>query len=234
MSKRFFVESPIAPGSLTIEGSEAHHLNSVMRVKQGDQIVLFDGSGSEFKATIVDSDRKQVRVEVTGEQALDRELSTRIEIAAALPKGDRQRFLIEKLTEIGVSEFIPLVAERSVVKPDDKSVKRLERMVIEASKQCERNVLMKIANVRNCLEYFVNADEKSQRLIAMLEVEASPLEVPRDRPLACAIGPEGGFTETEFKAAIDAGWTGINLGKRTLRAETAAIAVASYYTLSQQ
>lgn len=146
MSQRFFIARASIGEDVTLEGDEAHHLVRVMRARPGDKCTLFDGTGREYQAEVAEAASKRVRLRILDCRAVDRELPFRVTVAAPLPKGDRERFLVEKLTELGVTAFVPLITARAVVRPNAAAVRRLERAVIEASKQCGRNRLMQVAS----------------------------------------------------------------------------------------
>jgi 16S rRNA (uracil1498-N3)-methyltransferase len=145
MADRYFVESPISGDRAVLVGQEAHHLAHVMRAKPGTEVTLFDGSGAEFAARVLRVNRAEVELAVVGRQEVDRELPLELVLAVALPKGDRQKWLVEKAVELGVARLVPLATARSVAEPAETALKRLRRTVIEASKQCGRNRLMEIA-----------------------------------------------------------------------------------------
>ena len=142
MADRFYTPHPLAAGDFTLDGPEAHHLASVRRFVAGDRVTLFNGDGHDYPSEVVGVGKKSVALVVSAGVPADRERRPELWVASAVPKGDRADFLIEKLTELGVARFVPLVTTRSVVVP--KGVEKFERMVIEASKQCGRNVLMRI------------------------------------------------------------------------------------------
>jgi 16S rRNA (uracil1498-N3)-methyltransferase len=145
-------------------------------------------------------------------------------LAVALPKGERQKWLVEKLTELGVTRLVPLVAERGVAEPTPSAIERLKRGVIEASKQCGRNRLLELAPPRRAAELFADATLPMPRLIADPEGHA---EIPaRGEHTIVAVGPEGGFSSAERSAAETGHWQPVSLGPRILRIETAAVAVA--------
>ena len=223
MSDRFFFDGPLSRGDVTLEGPEAHHLVAVRRFAAGGTVTLFNGDGHEYPAVVVDVGRKRVMLHVNGVESPDRELGYSLHIAAALPKGDRGDFLIEKLTELGATDFTPLLAERSVVKADDGKVDKLRRAVIEASKQCGRNVLMRVHAPARWMDWC--ARQTGRRLIAHPGGTADR-PIPRPRGATVAVGPEGGFTDAEVGLAVATGWERLSLGPRILRVETAALAVA--------
>src|SRR5262249_40375652 len=132
MAERFFTSDPLAPGEYVLTGAEAHHISTVRRFGLGDRVVLFNGDGNEYAAEVVGVAKKAVTLNVLSVAAIDRELAFPLVVASALPKGDRADFLVEKLTELGVTQFIPLVTARSVVVPKESAVEKFRRAVIEA------------------------------------------------------------------------------------------------------
>src|SRR5262249_10621327 len=141
---RFFSELPLGPGETVLDGPEAHHLAHVRRLGPGDRVTLFNGDGKAYRAVIESVAKKSVRLHVEAVEEPRTELGFSLEVASAMPKGARADYLIEKLTELGVTDFVPLQTERSVAHPREAKVEKLQRAVIEASKQCGRNVLMRV------------------------------------------------------------------------------------------
>ena len=216
-----------------LDGEEAHHLLRVMRAKSGDLLTLFDGSGAEFDAVVAETGKKTVGLRILARRWEDREPAAEITLAVALPKGERQRWLIEKAVELGVACFVPLLAERSVAKVGESS-DRLHRMVIEAAKQCGRNTLMKISPQMTTREIFcAPADSEAIRIFAHPGGEPIYDVLTRIHgrkiPIFAAVGPEGGFSENEISAAQAGGWQTVSLGKSILRTETAAIKIAAIF-----
>lgn len=228
MSQRFFVDDPIGDAkTIRITGQEAQHLGRVMRAKRGDDVVVFDGSGSEFVAQVDAVGRNEVDVIVTQKLDVDRELSRSVTLAVAMPKGDRQKWLVEKAVELGVAAIVPLKTQRGVAQPKSSAIKRLERAVVEASKQCGRNRLLAIHDPATLEEIIEDAGgEDGNRWVA--HPGGEPMQDVRDdSPCWIAIGPEGGFTDQETSLAVEAGWKTVGLGPRILRIETAALTLAS-------
>jgi 16S rRNA (uracil1498-N3)-methyltransferase len=223
VSDRFYFDGPLGPGHVTLEGPEARHLAAVRRFVAGDAVTLFNGDGHEYPARVVEIGKKHVIVQVTGVRAPDRELGFPLHVAAALPKGDRGDFLIEKLTELGATDFTPLLTDRSVVKAGDAKADKLRRAVVEASKQCGRNVLMRVHAPARWADWCSTRD--GRRLIADPGGPAGGV-VPTPGGVTVAVGPEGGFTDAEIELADAAGWERLSLGARILRVETAALAAA--------
>jgi 16S rRNA (uracil1498-N3)-methyltransferase len=232
MSERFFSPHPITAGCMMLDGSEAHHLLHVMRAAVGDEVTLFDGTGAEFRATIETLRRADAELRIVERREVDRELPFELVVGVALPKGDRQKWLVEKLTELGVTSLVPLMTERSVAQPNESALERLQRSVIEAAKQCGRNRLMEIAAPKSWADWLTQSETNRRSLIA--NPGGSPvsgLDLSEGVATQIAIGPEGGFTEAEVAAATTAGWQSVALGVRFLRVETAAIALAAAVAL---
>lgn len=231
MSNRFYSDKEIKVGiSLDLSDSESHHLIHVMRAKTGDNVTLFNDSGNEFSATIAGMTKKIVTVDVLAMNEANRELDFELVIASPLPKSDRQKFLIEKLTEVGVTEFIPLNTTRTSVASNPKVLEKLRRLVIESSKQCGRNRLMKISRTTSFSDLCRVEGESSrlqdfERLIAIPTADRNE-KISSNVNMITMIGPEGGFSNEEVALAEDLNWKPINLGKSILRMETAALAAA--------
>jgi 16S rRNA (uracil1498-N3)-methyltransferase len=234
MADRFYVNCPLAPGPVVIAGAEAHHLLGVRRFRPGDPVCLFNGDGREYPARVVASDRRSATLEVFAPAAPVRELPYPVEVAAPLPKGDRAQFLVEKLTELGITTFVPLQTRRSVVHPGEAKQEKLRRYVIEASKQCGRNVLLRVEPLADWETYCRRGDLPPGRFLAHPEGAGEnrggtvvPIS-PGPQGVALAAGPEGGFTEEEIAAGRAAGWRLVNLGPRILRVETAALVLGTW------
>jgi 16S rRNA (uracil1498-N3)-methyltransferase len=232
MSERFYVDPLLAANQAVLTGDEARHLAAVMRAKIGDEVILFDGSGAEFIARVAVLKKHAVELTILERREVSRELPFELTLAVALPKGERQKWLVEKATELGVTRLVPLITERGVAQPVESALERLRRSVIEASKQCGRNRLLEIAAPCLAVEFFATEPKAATRLIA--DFSGQPLAnivVSHDAPICAAIGPEGGFTSAEVAAATSADWQTVSLGNRILRVETAAVAIAAWATV---
>jgi 16S rRNA (uracil1498-N3)-methyltransferase len=228
MSERFYVNLPLAPGPFTLDGPEARHLAAVCRLRPGDAVCLFNGDGRQYPARVTQVARREVTLEIVAVEAPERELPLPLEVAAPLPKGDRAQFLIEKLTELGVTTFVPLECRYSNTHPRDSKRDKLERWVIEASKQCGRNVLMRIGDLIEWEAYVGQGNREDLRVLAHPhQGEDLAAIVAGSVPRRIAVGPEGGFTDEEVALAIEHGWHTVSLGSRILRVETAAIVLAA-------
>ncbi len=233
MSHRYYSADLITSDRARLQGDEARHLARVMRAAPGDETILFDGSGYEWTARIETITRNEVELTLLERHDTRTEPDRAVTLGIALPKGERQRWLVEKAVEVGVHCIVPLLCERSVVKPKDSAAARLERFVIEASKQSGRNRLMEIAPPVSFADFIANRPHDTlcgiahpvENALSVKEFLATADEKdPRD--VRVAIGPEGGFSEQEVAAAVEQGWKCISLGQRILRVETAALSVA--------
>jgi 16S rRNA (uracil1498-N3)-methyltransferase len=230
---RFYHPPPLALGPATLDGPEAHHLIHVLRAKPGLEVTLFDGRSAEFLARVEKVQRAAVELTVLKRDEVDRELPAPITLAVSLPKGDRQRWLVEKATELGAARIIPLMTERSVAEPTAEAIGRLERAVIEASKQCGRNRLMEIAAPMSWtrLATAPRGEPPQLQLIAHPGGTSLSQLTPIADSCTLAIGPEGGFADDEIQLALDNRWQTVDLGRRILRVETAAIALLAAVAL---
>lgn len=243
---RYYVHQALSPGKIFLPPEEAHHALRVRRESVGDRCVLFDGLGNEAPAVIVSTTKRDCEIEIESIRFAPRDLPGRFTLGVSLPKGDRLRAVVEKAVELGVHELVPILTERSVKIPNDNSIEKLQRFVIEACKQCERNRLMEIKPPIDFDTWLVrvaeNAAEKnastepSFRIIAhpdlaehrttMKQLFLSNTAIQPHRGFA-AIGPEGGFTDDEVLKAVNSNWTVIDLGSRILRVETAVASLAT-------
>ena len=204
-----------------------------MRARIGDSLVLFDDRGNEYVTEIIAKTRKRVTVVKRSQRRPERRLSRSVTVVTALPKGDRQKFLIEKLVELGVDCVVPLTTSRSVAQVNEKVFRRLEKQIIEATKQCRRSYLMRVDPPKTIAEVgeMPNGTDGTEFLIAHPYTESMIWDV--QSKLAAAesicwlIGPEGGFSEVECSDLTGCGWTPVNFGQLILRVETAAVAVVA-------
>lgn len=232
MAERFYLNCPLQIGPVVVEGPEARHLAVVCRLRAGDSVCLFNGDGCEYPGRVAEVGKKEVLVEVEAVRTPVRELPFPLEVAVPLPRGDRGQFLVEKLTELGVGTLVLLETRRTVRHPGEGKVEKLVRYVVEASKQCGRNVLMRLETGVHWEEYVRRGESGERRWLAHpgagLPRPALPGAVMSETGSSCrlAVGPEGGFTEEETALALEHGWQAVGLGPRILRVETAAVVLA--------
>ena len=229
MSERFFITTQPAGDRAVLEGDEARHLTRVLRAKVGDMVSLFDGRGREWPARVASLGRDRVELDTTEPTVDPVPVAIPLTLAVALPKGDRQKWMVEKLTELGAARLVPLETTRGVAEATASAQARLERVVIEACKQCGRNTLMEIA-AGHPLKRLL-AEVPAGACVVIAHPDGTPLDVAAIPTTATEIialvGPEGGFTDEELGSADRAGVIRISLGPHILRVETAAIALAA-------
>ncbi len=233
---RFYVPQPqIEKGMLKIEGNEVKHIRKVLRLKAGDEIMVFDGLGNEYAGTIVEEGPSSVMIKIENIFSSKRDSFLEVTLAQSLLKGEKMDYLIQKATELGVKEIIPFFSSRSV--PLLEKSGRLKRhhrwgkISIEASKQCGRGVVPKIEPLQDYSEMLQIASPGSLRLI-LWEREGVRLKEVLERSkektrIFFIIGPEGGFSQEEVEEAKREGFIPVTLGRRILRAETASLCLLS-------
>ena len=235
---RFFIDSEdLRDGEALISGREARHVSEVMRLGSGDRLVLFDGSGLEYSGTIKSVSRggKEVRVALGEARAVPRENIPAITLAQAIPKKSKMDQIVEKATELGVGRIIPMLTERTVVRPEgrsgEKAVERWRRIAVEASKQCGRSVVPDIGEITDLEDVLGSRGDFDLLLMACLSEESLPLRQVIPRPLSgnmiVMIGPEGDFTPREIERAGENNFVSISLGNRVLKSDTAGLFMLS-------
>ncbi len=235
-STRFHVEDPLREGlRLALPDEAAHHAARVLRLRAGDEIVLFDGRGGEYPATIDAIERSRVAVSVGAHRAIERESPLEVTLVQGISSGERMDVTVQKAVELGVRSIQPVLAEKSVVKLDaERAAAKREhwrRIAISACEQCGRNRIPEVLPV-------MRLDEASRQLAPDgLRLLLAPHEGTRlrnalangkmqiaVREIVLAIGPESGFSAEEEALLVAAGFSKVQLGPRVLRTETAASA----------
>lgn len=230
--RRFYIEDISEDASrVEVTGEEFFHISKVLRLRQGAAVALFNGMGLELIGRLegLFKDHAVVLVESLTRQTGESRLKTTL--IAGLVKADKPELVIQKSTELGVSEIIFYHADRSVPVADaDRAAQRLirwRRVAIEAAKQCGRSVVPRLSLAPDMQTAINGLDEMLKLILWESEREKGVSEVLKETPpengVAFLVGPEGGFTEDEVTAARQAGFISVSLGPRILRAETAAI-----------
>ena len=246
MSIRLFTPALLAEGSeLSLPPGPARHAQ-VRRVQPGDTLVLFDGAGADWPATVLSMGKTEVRVRVGAPQPVARELPVAVTLALAMPANERMDTLVEKATELGVAAIQPLHSERSVLRLAGERATRKQahwQAIAEAAcEQCGRATVPVVAPVQGLLAWLATqqgAARSGPRLLLSLREGAAPVASLAAPALAggsaatlhTLSGPEGGLTPDEEVAALAAGYLPTDLGPRVLRAETAPLAVLAWLAL---
>lgn len=229
MTRRYFAPELATSNSLIgLPTEEAQHAIRVMRVQAGDSVTLFDGRGHECEATVVAIGRNECQCKPGEVLAVDREPACKIHLGIALPKPDRARELIERLTELGIASLTPIIAARTQRGPSDSVLEKLRRGVVEACKQSGRNRLMRIDDPVSSADFFARDSGASVCILSHpTQSSTSLIDMRGNAIVTAAIGPEGGWTDEEVAMATEAGYQSIDLGKRIYRIETAAVVIAA-------
>jgi len=226
--RRFLVRELDTASEVEIRGSEAHHLLHVLRLGPGDEVVVFDGEGRQYRAVLSrcgSSSATARKLEALSPQG---ESPLAISMAVAAPKGDVMSLIVRKLTELGVHRFTPLVSDRTAASSKstlDRRLSRWRRIADEAAKQCRRATVPEIGTPLTFGE-LLGLETPSVRILTCPGGQGLP-SMPRPRSCLVVIGPEGGWSDDEVSAAVGRGFLTFGLGPRILRTETAAIAAAA-------
>jgi 16S rRNA (uracil1498-N3)-methyltransferase len=220
----------ISAGSVLIDGEEFSHLIHVMRKKIGDEIGVVDGEGTLHEVTLEEVREKQARGKITATSRNHLEPTTRLTLAVGILKNpSRFDFLVEKVTELGVKEIIPLETDRTI--PSHAKTDRWQKLALAAMKQCGRAYLPRVRELTPLARVRDDFDKFDRTLVAHEQVEStvSLRTVAGDgrSSILVLVGPEGGFSEEEIQMCVSMGCTAFSLGQRRLRTETAAITVAA-------
>lgn len=236
--RRFFVDESVGThGTVAITGAEARHIATVLRMEPGDRIVLLDKGGSRFLAVIKELTRRHVLVDIEKPLCAPDPSPVRITLCQALLKSNPMDLLIEKTSELGVDRILPYIAERSVVKAVGErghgKVRHWQEIAQSAAKQADRARPAEIGPLQSFHETIEGLCKESALKILLWEREETRTLKDLFRSGSAApeilalVGPEGGFTEREVKRAAQAGFVPVSLGRRILRAETAAITLVA-------
>jgi 16S rRNA (uracil1498-N3)-methyltransferase len=238
---RFFLDSPPRADRVRLAGREARHALQVFRVREGDTLTLFDGTGWEYDAVVVSRRGGSAELDIRSRRRVDREPPAAVTVAVAVPRGKRMAQIVRSASELGAERIVPLVSERTILRlaasPED-SLARWEQIAIEASKQSGRGRVTRVEPLRPLAELLPEGARHAAALFASTEPD-SPSLGARVRAFAAApasilvaVGPEGDFSPTEVDAMERAGFRPFSLGRSILRVETAAVsALASLLAL---
>lgn len=228
---RFYCPPPLPlSGSFDLPPDAAHHASRVLRLREGDAVQIFDGAGNECQGVIAELGGKRVVVGSIAATSTDRESPLQAVLAQAMASSEKMDWVIQKATELGVTEIQPLDTERSVARlTPERTAKRVEhwqQVAISACEQCGRNLLPKIHAPLDIMVWLQQMKELPDTKIILLPESMASLHAqakPHGKVILL-IGAEGGFTQAESDSALRCGFTPIRMGARVMRTETAAIA----------
>ena len=230
---RFFISpEQVIDQHITISNEDVRHIVTVLRMKTGEELLLCDGQGAEYRATIDQIGKAEVRTSIVSRSTQDLR-HPRITLCQGLPKSDKMDWIVQKATELGAAEIVPLVTERTIVKVKDeeKRVTRWQKICREAAMQSNRPDIPKVRDIQRFGNYLQTlAPGPGTLLLIPWEEGTEPIKnILRQssgmRNILVLIGPEGGFSAAEAEMAKGRGFHAVSLGPNILRTETAAIAV---------
>ena len=226
----FFSESVTQPTHI-ITGEDANHITSSLRMKEGEQLTICDKDGIQHNCTIEHAEKGLVSVRVNESYPCRNEPHTHVTLYQALTKGDKMEFIIQKAVELGVKRIVPVLTDRCVSRPDEKSMKkkleRYNKIALQAAQQSRRGEIPVVLPLQTLKEAAKNAGSTA---IVCYELGGEPLGVyieKRRDEISLFIGSEGGFEKHEIDEILKNGGAAATLGNRILRAETAPIAALS-------
>jgi len=230
MIARFYCPIRLEPGrTLTLPPEAAHHALRVLRLRSGDEMVLFDGLGGEYPGRVVEASGI-LRVALEARRDNECEAPLALTLVQGLPAGDKMDWVVQKAVELGAVRIQPVQAKHSVVRLKgeraDKRIAHWQQVAISSCEQSGRNRLPKISAILDLPHYLaMAADENETRLLLSPRPGVSLSAMPRPPgAVTLLVGPESGFDESEESAAHSVGFRSVNLGPRVLRTETAGLA----------
>jgi 16S rRNA (uracil1498-N3)-methyltransferase len=230
---RVYVQRELLPGTqIELPADAASHLAKVLRVRGGEELILFSGDGREFLGTIEAVRGARVTASIGAAAAVDRESPLLVTLLQCLPRGDRMDLIVHKATELGAARIQPVLSQRSVVRLDAAQAQakatHWRAVAASACEQCGRTRLPLIETPTALLTYLGKAAPPGTRLVLEPGAESNIAPESLETAVEIAIGPEGGFADEELEALRIAGFSRIRLGPRILRTETAAIAALAW------
>ena len=232
--RRFFVgKNNILKDLIVIQGSDATHITTVLRLHAGDDIQVCDGEGLLYFVRLEEVKTRSVKGKIISSEKIDTESPLKIHLGQSLIKGNKFDIVLKKSVELGVQTITPLLTERTVLKGDnDKKIPRWKKIIEESSKQCGISSIPQISRTVTKLDAYCQQSKNSDLKLMFWEMEKDkglkdikPIDIPRSVDIL--IGPEGGFTLAEVETARSYGFQTLGLGPRIFRAETAPLVVLS-------
>ncbi|MBU3068460.1 16S rRNA (uracil(1498)-N(3))-methyltransferase [Aestuariicella sp. G3-2] len=228
---RIFTEQSLQAGSdIELDENASRHVGKVLRMQAGRELILFDGRGGEYTATITDVGKKVVRVAISEFHDVERESPLAIHLGIGISRGERMDWVLQKATELGVTRITPLFTERTEVKLTgprlEKKRQHWQQILVSACEQCQRNTLPQLQTAQRFDDWLPDVTETSRFVLHhRTDVSLSATEKPAS--VALVIGPEGGLSDVEIQRAQQHQFQPLALGPRVFRTETAPIAAIS-------
>ncbi len=225
-----------------LDSEQTHKISRVLRLRENDQIVLLDGTGLIYNAQIASFYSRGVQCRLLSRRSTNTESTLKISLAQALLKGPRFDYTLQKCTEIGVCEFIPVTTERTVVRVEedglsrelDRRTNRYQKIVQDSAEQSERGLIPRVQDIVSIEELCkLNLSSYDLKLVCLERAQTNGIKEvlngiqDKVNKVLVLVGPEGGFTDDEVKRVLNIGFIAVNLGKRIYRAETMGMVISS-------
>lgn len=218
----------IVDNNMSLTAEECKHLLTVLRLKEGHPIILFNGDGNEYSATLKIESKRQAKALIEAQLSISVESPLPIHLGQGISKGERMDFVLQKSVELGVTEITPLITERCPIKLNaerwEKKQQHWEKVIISACEQCGRNVVPKLHAPINLNEW-LRQSTNQLRITLHPQAEKRMQDIrPDQHGFRLLIGPEGGLSDNEIYQSSETGFASVLIGPRVLRTETAALA----------
>lgn len=234
----FFVkQEQVGEDTITVTGPDVNHIKNVLRMRQGEKVLISDGVERDYFCEISSITSECVTASVISREESGTELSVRVTLFQGLPKGDKMELIIQKAVELGVWRIVPVETRRTVVKLDSKKeeakVRRWNAVSESAAKQSKRMIIPEVSGVMTWKEALALSKEMDKTIIpfehavGMADTKAYLAGIEPGMSVGIFIGPEGGFEDSEIEMAEACGVKPVTLGRRILRTETAGLAILS-------
>ncbi len=241
MHRLYYPVQNISGGSIILDNKEqVHHAKNVLRLKIGEEVVIFDDKGNEYRCILGEALPQGMIFKVKEKKRpFTKPRGAKITIACAIPKASHMDDIVDKLTQLGIDAIIPMETERVIVKLDKRKKilrqARWKKIILNASQQSQRSTLPVLEPIKDIKEVISKSDEYDLKLIPTLAGERQALKDAlaenKAKNILVFIGPEGDFTEEEVNSAKKSGFVPVSLGHLVLRVETAAVSVAAFLML---
>jgi len=228
MVPRFYLDAPLRAGGVcTLPEDSAHHAVHVLRLREGEEVALFNGRGGEFASRIASIQRLTISIDVLEHRSIERESPLRVTLVQGVSAGEKMDSTVRKAVELGVAEVQPVIAARSVARPKGERAENRRahwrKVVIAACEQCGRNRVPEVHPLLPTMDFRPATDALAILLAPRAKLKFSHA-ARQAQKFVLAAGPEAGFTADEEAALAEAGFVPATLGPRVLRTETAAVA----------
>lgn len=230
---RLYIDDCLETGlSIDLDKQRSHYLLNVLRLKKQDSVILFNGTGNQAQAQIINTTKQRVALEIVRDEEQQTQSRLYLHLIQGLSRGDRMDFTVQKAVELGISEITPIYTEYSNIKLDNKRTERKithwRNVAISACEQCGQNYLPKINYPTRLGDILTSENSTLTRVVMDVNASETINNITlHDHAVTFLAGPEGGLSKSEIQLLNSRGYTSIRLGPRTLRTETAAIALIS-------